>query len=221
MTVLAHRQHAGKRERAKAQNRADILAAARHVFTEMGYGAASIRDIIRRTTLAAGTFYNYFPDKESIFRTLVEESTRQVRQRVHAARDSAETLEEFVGDAYRAYFEFVAEDRITFELMRRNDAAIRALLGEPALAAAAEELLDDLQVAVERGTVPGVGFDVEYLAAAMYGVAFEVAVRMVERQPVDVDGASRFATTLFLGGIERFRREPAAARRATRARGSS
>jgi len=210
MSVILDMKHAGKRERAKAQNRADILAAARQVFTEMGYGAASIRDIIRRTTLAAGTFYNYFPDKESIFRTLVEESTRQVRQRVHAARERAETLEQFIGDAYRAYFEFVAEDRITFELMRRNDAAIRALLGEPALAAAAEELLEDLQRAVERGPVAGYDFDVEYMAAAMYGVAFEIAVRMVDRHPVDVDGAAAFATNLFLGAIERFRREPSA-----------
>jgi hypothetical protein len=34
-------------------------------------------------------------------------------------------------------------------------------------------------------------------------------VRMVERNPPDVDGASRFATELFLGGIERLRRADA------------
>jgi AcrR family transcriptional regulator len=198
----------GRRELAKARNRAAILAAARQVFTEMGYGAASIRDIVRRTTLAPGTFYNYFPDKESIFRTLVEDSTRQVRQRVRAARDRARNLEEFVGGAYRAYFQFVADDRVTFELMRRNDAAIRALLGEPVLMAAAEELVEDLRAALDRGTLLGV--DVEYLAAGMYGVAFEVAVRMVDRQPVDVEGATRFASTLFLAAIEAFRDEAGA-----------
>lgn len=195
----------GRREQAKAHNRAEILGAARQVFSEMGYGAASIRDIVRRTTLAAGTFYNYFPDKESIFRTLIEDSTRQVRVRVRAARDRARTLEEFVGDAYRAYFDFVAEDRVTFELMRRNDAAIRALLGEPALMAAAEELMEDLRAGVDRGTLPRL--DVEYMAAAMYGVAFEVSVRMVDRQPVDVEGATRFAATVFLAAIDAFRRD--------------
>src|SRR5271156_3372417 len=64
----------GKRERNKAQNRGDILIAAREVFTELGYGAATVRDIIRRTRLASGTFYNYFPDKESVFRELLRDS---------------------------------------------------------------------------------------------------------------------------------------------------
>ncbi len=193
----------GKREQNKARNRAEILAAARAVFTEMGYGAATIRDIIRRTSLATGTFYNYFPDKESIFRALVEEVSRVLRQRVRAARGEASTLEGFVQGGFRALFRFVAEDRVTFELLRRNDAAMRALLGEPALMAAAEELLEDLQRAVDRGVAGG--FDVEYMAAAMYGVGFEVAVRMVERRPVDIEGATRFASTLFLAAMDAFR----------------
>ena len=43
--------------------------------------------------------------------------------------------------------------------------------------------------------------DVDYMAGAMAGAAFEVGVRMVEREPADVDGATRFATSLFLGGV--------------------
>jgi AcrR family transcriptional regulator len=58
---------AGRRERTKAANRASILDAAREVFAEHGYEAASVRDIIRGTDLASGTFYNYFPDKDAIF----------------------------------------------------------------------------------------------------------------------------------------------------------
>src|SRR5262249_19060362 len=85
-----------------------------------------------------------------------------------------------------------ADDRITFELMRRNDGAIRKLVGEPASMATAEELRDDLRVAIEHGVLPR--FDVDYMAGAMYGVGFEIALRMVEREPVDVEGARRCAT---------------------------
>ena len=45
----------GKREQTKAHNRAAILAAAREVFAELGYDAAGVRDVIRRTELASGT----------------------------------------------------------------------------------------------------------------------------------------------------------------------
>lgn len=191
----------GKRERNKANNRAAILDAAREVFAEIGYGAATVRDIIRRTDLAAGTFYNYFPDKESVLRALVEESAGELRARLRAARAAAPTLERFVGDAYRVYFEHIAEDPPTFELMRRNAGTIRQLIAEPALGGGVDDLRADLRTAARRGELPG--FDVEYMAAAMAGVGLEVAVRMVARRPVDVEGAAGFATALFLGGIER------------------
>jgi AcrR family transcriptional regulator len=87
---------AGRRERTKAANRAAILAAARDVFAEDGYDAAGVRDIIRRTDLASGTFYNYFPDKDAIFRALVEETGAEARRRVRAARRRAGTAQEFI-----------------------------------------------------------------------------------------------------------------------------
>ncbi len=191
----------GRREQTKAHNRASILAAAREVFAELGYDAAGVRDIVRRTDLASGTFYNYFPDKESAFRAVVEESAQEVRRRLREARAGARTLEEFVGDAYRAWFEFLVEDELLFELMQRNAGPIRALFGDPILGAGVEDLLDDLRAAIERGELPPM--DADYMAGAMAGVALELGVRMGERKPADVDGAARFATELFLGGIQR------------------
>src|SRR3954467_773533 len=107
----------GRREATKLANRGAIIEAAREVFAELGYGAATVRDIVRRTDLATGTFYNYFPDKEAIFRALVEESARQGRELVRAARRQATDVESFVREGYRAYFAFVASDRTLFEVM--------------------------------------------------------------------------------------------------------
>jgi AcrR family transcriptional regulator len=194
----------GKRARTKAQNRAAILDAAREVFAELGYDAAGVRDVIRRTELASGTFYNYFPDKESVFRALLDVSAQEVRRRLRAVRSSARTLEAFVGDAYRAWFEFLVEDRLMFELLQRNAGVIRALFGDPILGAGVEELLDDLRSAMLRGDLPPI--DADYMAGAMAGVALELGVRMAERDPADVEGAARFATELFLGGIARLGR---------------
>ena len=191
----------GKRATTKAQNRAAILHAAREVFAELGYDAAGVRDVIRRTELASGTFYNYFPDKEAVFRAVLDESAQEVRRRLRAVRASADTLEAFVGDAYRAWFEFLVEDRLMFELMQRNAGPIRALFGDPILGAGVEELLDDLHAAIRRGDLPPL--DADYIAGAMAGAALELGVRMAERSPADVQGAATFATQLFLSGIAR------------------
>jgi AcrR family transcriptional regulator len=189
----------GRREATKASNRAAILAAGREVFAELGYGAATVRDIIRRTDLASGTFYNYFPDKEAVFRAILAESATEMRARVRAARREAASIEHFVEDAYRAYFSFCSEDPSTFALMRRNAGTIRAFRDDPSMLAALDELHEDLEEAMARGDLPAV--DLDYLTAAMAGVALELAMLMVDRDPVDVDGATEFATRLFLAAL--------------------
>ncbi len=193
----------GRREQTKQANRAAILAAARAVFAELGYGAATVRDIVRGTGLAAGTFYNYFPDKEAVFRALLEESAERVRERTRAGRAGAATLEAFVRGGYRGYFQAVAEDPMTFELTRRNAGTIRTLFNTPGIGAGVDELRADLEDAIAAGLMPPV--DVEYTSAAMVGVGFEVGVRMVARDPADAEAAAEFATRLFLGGLERLR----------------
>jgi len=194
----------GKRERTKAQNRATIIAASREVFAELGYDASAVRDVMRRTGLASGTFYNYFEDKEAVFRAVVDESAQEIRRRLLEVRGQASTLEEFVGGAYRAWFQFLVEDELMFELMQRNTGAIRALFGDPIMGAGVQELYEDLRAGIERGDLPA--HDADYMAGAMAGAALELGVRMAERTPADTDGAARFATELFLGGIERLGR---------------
>jgi AcrR family transcriptional regulator len=194
----------GKRERTKAANREAILAAALDVFSDVGYGAASVRDIVRRTDLASGTFYNYFPDKESVLRALVDEIAVEARARVRAARAAATTLEAFVADGYRAYFEFLARDPSTVALMRRNAGTIRALFDEPALGAGIAELRADLEAGVAAGALPP--HDTELMAAAMVGSAVEVGLAMVASDPIDVERAVALVTVVFVAAFERLQR---------------
>jgi AcrR family transcriptional regulator len=192
---------AGRREQTKAANRAAILAAAREVFAEDGYDAAAVRDIIRRTDLASGTFYNYFPDKEAIFRALVEETGLEARRRVRTARRRAQTPEEFVAGGFGAFFEYIVEDPERFAFMRRNLDTLRTRFGEAVLPAGTDELAEDLRAGIAAGHLAPL--DVEYCAHAMIAVGLELGTRLVERDPPDVEGATRFASALFLGALSR------------------
>jgi AcrR family transcriptional regulator len=197
---------AGKRAQTKATNRAAILRAAREVFAELGYGAAGVRDIVRRTDLAAGTFYNYFPDKEAVFRALVDEFAEEVRGPVARARARATSPEAFVGDAYLEFFSYVAREREMFRLIRRNADTIPVITEDPAMGALMIDLAADLEAAIARGDWPP--FDVAFMAAAMAGTALELADQMLARDPVDPQATATFATELFLGGLDRLGREP-------------
>jgi AcrR family transcriptional regulator len=195
---------AGKRERTKRANREAILAAAREVFSDIGYGAASVRDVVRGTDLASGTFYNYFPDKESVLRALVDEIAVGARARVRAARAAATTREAFIADGFRAYFAFLAEDPQTVRLISRNAGTIRTLFDEPALGAGIVELREDLEAGIAAGLLAP--HDTGLMAAAMVGAAVEVGLAMVAREPIDVERSADFVTSVFVGAFEHMRR---------------
>lgn len=191
---------AGKRERTKTANRESILEAAREVFTKLGYGATTVRDIIRATDLASGTFYNYFKSKEEVFQAIQDENALRVRPRLRAERIRARSVEEFISGSFRTFFDYVATDRQTFAVIRRNADTMRVRMDTPEIIAGFDELRLDIIKAIDDGIFPPV--DADYLMAALVGVAFEVGEHMLTREPVDTRAAADFATALFMGGFK-------------------
>lgn len=63
-----------RREKYKAELRADILAAAREIFVRDGYEAFTIRKLARQVGFSPGNIYVYFKDKNEIFDSLVDQS---------------------------------------------------------------------------------------------------------------------------------------------------
>jgi AcrR family transcriptional regulator len=171
-----------RRQATKEANRAAILAAAREVFAEHGYEGAGVRDVIRRTDLAAGTFYNYFDGKDAVFSAVVEEVGARARRLVREARLGAD---DFVGEGFRAFFAFIAAEPDTFAFLERNQDAVLPL----ALAELEQDLTGRLRA----------GVDATFTAHAMLAVGLEVGALMLARDPADVEHATAFAARLFRG----------------------
>jgi AcrR family transcriptional regulator len=182
-----------RREQTKIQNRETILAAARQVFAQLGFATATVRDIIRATPLASGTFYNYFKSKEEVYQALRDEVALKVRPRLREARRLAASREEFLASSFRAFFHFVAENRGD-----RHQGPELFRMDSPEVLAGFAELREDISAAMARGLLPAT--DAGALSAALTGVAFELAERV--KAGADVEAMTRFATALFMGGLE-------------------
>lgn len=59
-------------EKKSERSRALILEAALQLFSEQGYRGTSIREISDAAGLSTGNLYHHFPDKETLFRTLLD-----------------------------------------------------------------------------------------------------------------------------------------------------
>jgi AcrR family transcriptional regulator len=188
----------GKRARTKTQNRSAILVAAREVFAELGYEAASVRDIIGRTGLASGTFYNYFHSKEEIAAAVASDAALRLRPLLRQQREQTRDFPGYLDGIVRAYFRFLVDEQAALRTPRplaERRPRIRAQT--PAQAAVVDEVRS--AIALERGLAPRV--DVDYLTAAVIGVAREIGERMLTRRPLDIEGAAQFTVDLILHGL--------------------
>lgn len=189
----------GKREQTKLANREAILEAARAAFSELGFEATTVRDIIRRTTLSVGAFYNYYRSKEEVWDALSDDGARRFRPILHAQSAKATDFESYLRSAVRAYYDFLAAEVAAREMVRASSEPTLHTRNTPEMLAVYEEVRTVFADVVERGLAPKV--DLDYLAASCIAVARELGEKMFERDPVDVEGATEFVVRLILGGL--------------------
>jgi AcrR family transcriptional regulator len=195
-----------RRTEQKRENREKLLAAARKVFAEKGLGAATARDIVRETDLATGTFYNYFEDKEDVFRAVLADFTAQASARAgEMRRQPGVGLEDRIFNAYCSYFEVVVADPQMFEVLRRNADAV-AVVGADVFEQAVAEFVEDMGAWVTEGQLsPELQPWLLYVARNIAGGAFQIAAHMADEGVSDADATARFCTRLMLDGIRGFR----------------
>jgi AcrR family transcriptional regulator len=186
---------AGKRAQTKLQNRRAILDAARAVFADMGYQAATVRDIIRRTNLSVGAFYNYYRSKEEVYEALSDDGARRFRP-IQAAPD----FQAYIRGAVQAYFYFLVDEHASWQSGRDpTDRRPHIHAETPEMKAVYDQVRWSIADVLARGEGPMV--DVDYLAAACIAITREVGASMIERDPIDVEDAVDFAVQMILGGL--------------------
>ena len=184
----------GKRAQVKAQNRRIILDAARRVFAELGYGATKVRDIIRATPLAAGTFYNYFRTKEEVLEALCAEAAQMVAPAMRESRATAKSAEAFFLATFSMFFGFIAERRAN---------GLGPMMHQEATALISAGLKEDIHAAVTRGVLPPT--DPDLLMAGICGLASALAAMV--HAGASADSIARTATAFVVEGFRAFAAE--------------
>jgi len=70
---VVRRSERMNQEARSERSRAQILEAALRLFSSRGYHGTSMRDIAREAKVSTGNVYHQFPDKESLFKTLLDQ----------------------------------------------------------------------------------------------------------------------------------------------------
>ena len=109
-----------------AATRSGLLAAAREVFTSVGYAQAGVMEIVTRAGASVGSLYHHFSGKADLYATLFEELHRDqaertrlaVRRAREAGRDDPRQL--FLAGA-RGYLDCCVDQRELSAMFVRGD----------------------------------------------------------------------------------------------------
>lgn len=187
----------GRRAQAQA-SRARLLESARRTFTERGYEATTVAEILERAGMARGALYHYFPGgKREIFGAVFE----QINEAFHRQRDALAGLESPLARIRAGVHVFL-------DLCTNDDFARIALVDAPRLVPSQAErgssyelLRAQLEEAISAGEVAAV--EAEVMAMSFYG-----AVRAAGEFVINADGRGQAladatrSMDLLLDGLE-------------------
>ena len=191
-----------KRQQNKANNRSLIINAGIKVFLEKGISNATVRDIIRKTSLASGTFYNYFKSKEEVLIAALDESAIEIGQQLRSQRKNAKNLEEFIYSQINPFFEFARDHSELFMIMSSNLNDVKAFSVEtPMMTLEIESLKEDIIIGINNGILPDV--DPDYFCSVIQSVAEGIAFTFVKGKMSneDINNAVKFCTNFIVNGI--------------------
>lgn len=106
-----------KTRQKKDAKRTAMMQASVRVFAEKGYHAATIRDIVQEADVAVGTFYFYFPDKETLFVHLYEETAHFLLQAIQQGIQSRTTFPQKLSAGLQAYINIAVYEPAVVQLL--------------------------------------------------------------------------------------------------------
>ncbi|MGB8345771.1 MAG: TetR/AcrR family transcriptional regulator [Ktedonobacteraceae bacterium] len=188
----------GRISRKRARTRAELLAAARVVFSAHGFHDASIAQITAQADVGVGTFYLHFRDKEEIFSTLLEEGFDEIREGVLAAT-ADQPLEQLLPTALLAIFRQAYIQRDLFQIALTDGGNLLHSRTIRARLEVAESLTHVLTLAQESDLL--ISYDIPLLARFITGMVMQGIGWWFEHDTPGPDEMTARILQLLRGGL--------------------
>ena len=101
---------ADRRQRDKDQTIQDILAAARHLFSEKGLHGTSLRDIENASLVSKGLILHHFETKENLYAAVQDLLVQEYTTWMAAQRGNSTELKEIITSAIREALSYTKEN---------------------------------------------------------------------------------------------------------------
>ena len=176
----------GAREKNKTKNRQAILEAGIRVFISKGVSETTVRDIIRSTGLASGTFYNYFNSKEEVLVAIFNDFAKEIGKTVRDENVQPNNFEEFLRIKLTRFFKFVSSKPEIFMIMSNNHNLVNNFsINTPQIILEIDYLKEEINDYIKKGVFPN--FDVDLFALVVRPITDSLAQEMMSQKKIDIN----------------------------------
>ena len=191
-----------RQERRIAARQEQILDAAAHVFSHVGYERATTREIAEAADVSEGTLYNYFKSKRELLIAIAKNYADEVAADI--ATTEAESIEDMLAQLMEKRFKVGRERRLFLVFLHeaRNNADVHQYYVEGAIHRIIDATESRLKTLIESGKMRDVDPNVaaRTMSAAIMGFAalFELGVTVNHTSPSKL---GQQVTDIFINGL--------------------
>ena len=192
-----------RRERRIAARQQQILDAAAHVFSQVGYERATTREIAEAADLSEGTLYNYFASKQELLIAIAKNYADEVAADIKTVE--AESIEEMLAQLMEKRFKVGQERRLFMVFLHeaRNNADVHQYYVEGAIHRIIQETESRIETLIKEGRMRNVDPNIaaRTMSAAIMGFAalFELGVTVNHTSPKKL---GKQVTDIFINGLK-------------------
>ena len=185
--MIVNKNHnEGTRETNKTKNRQAIIEAGIRIFIDKGVSETTVRDIIRSTGLASGTFYNYFNSKEEVLVAIFDDFAKEIGKSVRDENVQPESFEEFLRIKLTRFFKFVSSKPEIFMIMSNNHNLVNNFsINTPQIILEIDYLKEEINDYIKKGVFPN--FDVDLFALVVRPITDSLAQEMMSQKKIDIN----------------------------------
>ena len=199
MTANSNYNH-GVRETNKTKNRRLILEAGIRVFIDKGVAETTVRDIIRSTGLASGTFYNYFKSKEDVLVAIFDDFAKEAGKNIRIEDKQPNNFEDFLRIKVTRFFKFVSSKPEIYMIMSNNHNLVNNFsINTPQIILEIDYLKEEIKGGIKEGIFPN--FDVDFFALVIRPIADAVAQEMITQKKININKYTEKCINFLIRGI--------------------
>ena len=184
--IVTNNYNDGARATNKTKNRQAIIKAGIRIFIDKGVSETTVRDIIRSTGLASGTFYNYFNSKEEVLVAIFDDFAKEIGKSVRDENVQPESFEEFLRIKLTRFFKFVSSKPEIYMIMSNNHNLVNNFsINTPQIILEIDYLKEEISDYIKKGVFPN--FDVDLLALVVRPITDSLAQEMISQKKIDIN----------------------------------